>query len=317
MIYFLFITILSIKNIETIGFHTFVVLNGEKVYFDLKNGTLSAYIFWTRSQISDAYLTTTNETDFLFNHNITDERTIKIMGKSAVFQLFDTSLLQIWVLPSNFCPFSSFVYSTDNFLADDFSPQKTLENHCLFFTHISDSIHLFVNIASKGQNKPYFRTLIPKADQIQQSFVCNNNSCHSDIVGPFFLEIYKLDSLSSFRMDYTLSFNDQIEQCNRQVLHGIHGKDHLINSILFKQSLLTCDSSESTHDEYLHIIIVSGILIISIVGLVVLYVTGCCYSLSGWCNSVGAEGIAPKKNEPSELLRDQLNDIAEEDQIEI
>jgi len=295
------------------GHYPLTLKDHETVTFNLQNGSLTAIAYWTREKGANPVISVVNLTGTMFTHNLTNEKSVRVIGQSMELSLGTKSFVQVWVIPTEICTGNALLYSTSNFLAEDFTPLKKQDNICVFFSNLG-TLHLYVNLVSKNEKLPTIQGYTNDGDTIRKASICKESSCHTDISQPFFLMVKDLDSLSSYRMDYNLEQTNEDEPCSRINIPGIIGGQLNMNGITFKQNTLTCDSSSFEDDNYLHFIVLMGIVIVSLAGMAVMYVTGCCASLSGWCSkSIGNEGPAPIKTEPNELLRDQLNLIDEEE----
>jgi hypothetical protein len=225
----------------SIGYR-FVSLPAEKpLDIDLANGKYQVLFLWDPHGDDDPGVSISYKTVDLVQHERVPvlSSSAFVFGSSVRFQAKKQLGIQMWVLPSKLCRYSTYVYSTSISLSDDFTLAQSYPSICFFFDNPSEKSLLRAEI----------RQLISADSTIQvydstlAKIECAAQKCETRRMQPFFVKFTEMRRRTRIRIEAHFQGHDTSNICGCEPVLVYSGNETVTQTLRIVNQDLVCDDS--------------------------------------------------------------------------
>jgi hypothetical protein len=162
-----------------------------------------------------------------------------VFGSSARFQAKKQLGVHVWVLPSELCGYSTYVYSTSISLSDDFTFAETYPSICFFFDNPSEKSLLRAEIRRLISAD----SAIEVYDSSLTKVECAAQKCETRPRRPFFVRFTEMARRTRIRVEAHFQGHDTSNICGCEPVLAYSGNETVTEKLLMDNQDLVCDDS--------------------------------------------------------------------------
>jgi hypothetical protein len=239
---FAFLAVAASSRASWPGYRVFELSSDRYIDFDLNAGSLTALFLWESEGDDDPQVTITyRSANIQYVRKPVLGSSLAVTGDSVTFRTRGKFHVQVWILPSDLCSVSAFVYSTSIAFVEEFTTTAHVPEMCFFFDNPSTNA-LIVAEATTTAPAASPKVTIYNSD-LQTSRNCTQRRCAGRFSPPLFVRFTSVDAQTRVHVEAHFDGHDTQNICGREAVAFFRGNATAVPRLPTADEELTCDDT--------------------------------------------------------------------------